>query len=214
MSNQKLIKILTAVGIGVNAILLFPQASSAINTFPAKIADKQRDGDIPNRTWQIADAIETAKIYYKRAQVKANAKDYEGAIADYSEVIQLVPDYDKPYVNRGNLRDALGDKTGALEDYGQALSINPQNHLAYYNRAVTLEGMKKHSEAISDYSQTIRLKPDFVSAYKNRGLNNLAIQNLRNAVQDFQRAAQLYQEAGNQQGYQQMQQILKALGQS
>ena len=214
MSNHKLIQILTAVGIGVNAILLSPQVSLAINTFPAKIADKQNNDDAPNRAWKIADAIETAKIYYKRAQAKANAKDYKGAIADYSEVIRLVPEYDKPYVNRGNLRDALGDKTGALEDYSQALSINPQNHLAYYNRAVTLEGMKKHSEAISDYSQTIRLKPDFTSAYKNRGLNNLAIKDLTNAVQDFQRAAKLYQDAGNQQGYQQMQQILKALGQS
>ena len=62
MSNHKLIQILTAVGIGVNAILLSPQVSPAINTFPTKIADKQNNGDAPNRAWKIAHAIETAIV--------------------------------------------------------------------------------------------------------------------------------------------------------
>lgn len=162
----------------------------------------------------IADAsIEAAKIYFQRAGTKAKAGDIAGAIADYSEVIRLVPTYDKPYMLRGNLRDAMGDPLNALEDYAQAIRLNSENYLAYFNRGVTLQGMKNHAGAIADYTQTIRLQPEFVSAYKNRGLNYLAIQNLQGAVQDFQSASQLYQQAGDQAGYQQMQQMLTALGQ-
>lgn len=211
--NKRFATLLTCLGISVSTVGLCPEASQAAGQTSDRVPHAEAAVTAPGEPWKIADSVETAKILYKRAQTKTQAKDYQGAIADYDEVIRLVPDYDKPYVNRANLKDATGDKNGALEDYGKAIAINPQNPLAYYNRAVTLESMKKHDEAISDYSRTIQLKPDFVSAHKNRGFNYLMLKSLPNAVQDFQTASSLYKAAGNQEGYQQMQQMLKALGQ-
>jgi tetratricopeptide (TPR) repeat protein len=201
--------------LGMSGVLISPQASIAFEELSASTTRNliSRQNQIKTQSWQIADAVETAKIYYSRAQSKAQAGDYQGAIADYSEVIRLVPEYDKPYVYRGNLLDDLGDQTGAIRDYTQAIQINPQNALAYYNRGITLEKLEQRDQAIADYSQTIQLQPDFVSAHKNRGLNHLAVNNIPGAIQDFRSASQLYQAQGNAEGYQQMQQILKALGQ-
>jgi tetratricopeptide (TPR) repeat protein len=62
------------------------------------------------------------------------------AIADYTEVIRLNPDFEAAYINRAVAYDRKGDKEKALADLDRALAIDPENETAKKNRDVILNG--------------------------------------------------------------------------
>ncbi len=69
--------------------------------------------------------------YYYRGLEKNKAKDYEGAINDYTESIKLNPSV-KSYIERGYSKVELDDITGAISDFQRAIEIDPKNSEAYY----------------------------------------------------------------------------------
>ncbi|MBW4430900.1 MAG: tetratricopeptide repeat protein [Pelatocladus maniniholoensis HA4357-MV3] len=56
---------------------------------------------------------------------KAQRLDYQGAIADFNQALQMNPNYVEAWTNRGDVYLQMGDYQAALADYNQALSINP-----------------------------------------------------------------------------------------
>jgi tetratricopeptide (TPR) repeat protein len=64
----------------------------------------------------------------KPAIAKEVLNDFDGAIADYSKVIELKPDADF-YVRRGAAEEQKGDLTVALADYKKALELRPADYL-------------------------------------------------------------------------------------
>ena len=52
---------------------------------------------------------QTAEEYFDSGYDKAKAKDYYGAIADYTKAIELNPKYTEAYNNRGITKDILKD---------------------------------------------------------------------------------------------------------
>ena len=51
----------------------------------------------------------------------------DGAINDYSKVIELNPDFDTAYSNRGIAKENLGDLNGACNDWRKAASLGDSN---------------------------------------------------------------------------------------
>jgi tetratricopeptide (TPR) repeat protein len=91
---------------------------------------------------------EAIKIFDRSAQLnsaKANdalkekalsrmlAKDWAGAVKDYSQLITLGISKDTAYHNRACARFRLGQKDSAIIDMKEALRINPNNTSAKYN---------------------------------------------------------------------------------
>ncbi len=66
------------------------------------------------------DQMDTV-IYNNRGNVRLEQDDPAGAIADYTEAIQLQPDLAAPYYNRGNAYLAVGDRAAAQADLQQAV---------------------------------------------------------------------------------------------
>ncbi|WP_232224244.1 serine protease [Mastigocladopsis repens] len=60
-------------------------------------------------------------------------KDYEKAIADFTQAIRLKPDFALAYNNRGFARLQEKDGKGAMEDFKQAIAIKPDLAEAYNN---------------------------------------------------------------------------------
>jgi tetratricopeptide (TPR) repeat protein len=69
--------------------------------------------------------------YYYRGLEKNKAKDFDGAINDFSESIKLNPSA-KSYIERGYSKVELDDITGAISDFQRAIEIDPKNSEAYY----------------------------------------------------------------------------------
>ena len=101
--------------------------------------------------------------------------DYDRAIADYNQAINLDPRYALAYNNRGHAYLAKGDKDRAIADFNQAIKINPlpasNPHVnVYFNRGIAYSAKGDYERAIDDYTEAIRLDPKFASAYDNRGI--------------------------------------------
>ena len=69
--------------------------------------------------------------YYYRGIEKNKAKDFEGAIKDYTESIKLNPSA-KTYIQRAYSKVDVNDTSGAISDLQRAIEIDPKNSDAYY----------------------------------------------------------------------------------
>ena len=68
----------------------------------------------------------SAELYYQRAELKCNLSDFQGAIDDYSIVIENAPE-PMAYGLRGNAKVNLGDISGAVSDFKKILEYEPDN---------------------------------------------------------------------------------------
>ena len=137
-------------------------------------------------------------------------EDYQGAIAYYTQVLQLKPNNEDAYFYRGLARNVLGDKQGAIEDYTQAIKIDPNYFKAYLIRGNARYELGDKQGAIDDYTQAIKINPNYVQAYFNRGLVRSKLGDKQGAIQDFQTAANIFKKEGNETDYQRaMEQIRK-----
>src|SRR5262249_9870898 len=74
---------------------------------------------------------------YNRGNAREAAGDLEGAIADYTAVIDAGKgSVAKARNNRATARAALGDASGALDDFAEALRLDPPNPDVHYNRGL------------------------------------------------------------------------------
>jgi tetratricopeptide (TPR) repeat protein len=126
----------------------------------------------------------SASDYFLRASSKYDQKDYDGAIADYTEVIKIDPNNADAYHNRGlaksnklycirreseNAMSCSTDYLGAIADYNKAIYINPRNTIFYSNRADAFRFIRKYQEAINDYTKAIEINPNDSYFYFQRG---------------------------------------------
>lgn len=153
----------------------------------------------------------TPEAFNAEGVAKANQGDLRGAIAAFSQAIQLNANFDAAYNNRGFARFKLGDAQGAFADLNRAIEINPNDPLAYYNRAIIRYQLKAFRSAIADLTASLQLKADNPLSYYSRAIAHLRLKNYKNAASDLQKAAELHRQQGNQQGYEQAQALIKKL---
>src|SRR5262245_46032368 len=113
----------------------------------AALATAEASGDIPAR----------AAAYYERGNAKFDQGDYQGAIIDYGQALQLDPRNARALNNRGLARAALGQAEDALADYTQAIAIDPRYVRAYRNRLPLLERRGDLQAAAADYARLAEL---------------------------------------------------------
>ena len=149
--------------------------------------------------------------YYVRAVAKALEKDYQGAVEDYTKAIELNPHFVEAYIKRGATLYKMGNARGALKDCSQALRINPNSSKAYYYQGRARYRLGYTQAAIEAYTQAIAKESDFAQAYYHRGLANNDLKELANAAEDLQKAAQLFHEQGDRNGYKLAQDTLRSI---
>jgi tetratricopeptide (TPR) repeat protein len=131
------------------------------------------------------------------ASLKAQERDYTGAIALLSQLINRHPDNAIDYNNRGLVYFQSGEPTLAIIDYDKALQLNPQLASAYNNRANYYAACGRLETAIADYDQAIDLKPSYVRAWLNRGITLRDLGQYEQAIENFDIALLLGQIEGH-----------------
>jgi tetratricopeptide (TPR) repeat protein len=84
-------------------------------------------------------------------------KDYQAAIADYTQALELQPDNDIYYQLRGLTHHALRRFAKATEDLSRAIDIDPQNTLHYYWRSLVVVNMQEYDFALADMNRSQEL---------------------------------------------------------
>lgn len=93
--------------------------------------------DVPSvATNQPTSANLSADDYYLQARQKMDAKNLEGAIADFDQAIRLKPDYVSAYLNRGYAHFTLNNTEAALADSNQVIQRLPNQRMAYLLRGL------------------------------------------------------------------------------
>ena len=74
--------------------------------------------------------------FYNRGAAYFGKGEFDRAIADYDQALQLNPKDQQAYVRRGAAYRAKGKPDRAVADCAQAMQLNSKNKYAYYCRGV------------------------------------------------------------------------------
>ena len=103
--------------------------------------------------------FDLALTYYNRGLGWQSEGDYDRAIADYTETLQLVQFY-HGYWKRGDAWRRKGDYDRAIEDYSLAIRLEPAEWGIYFDRGVTRFIQGQFDVAANDFAVVLRLKPN------------------------------------------------------
>jgi Flp pilus assembly protein TadD len=79
---------------------------------------------------------QTAEEYVSQGKKLLQARQYDQAIASFSEAIRLDAKIPQAYNNRGIAYCQKGDFDRAIDDFSRVIALDPKNGKAYNNRAV------------------------------------------------------------------------------
>ena len=126
--------------------------------------------------------------HIRRGNRHYDAGEYDDAITDYNQAIDLDSNIAAAYYNRGVAYTKLGKYAEAIGDLTQAIALDPQDAAAYNNRGIAYRNLGKYAEAIADYDQAIALDPKYAVAYSNRGVANNHLGKYAEAIADYTQA--------------------------
>jgi tetratricopeptide (TPR) repeat protein len=115
----------------------------------------------------------------------ANEKKYDEAIDEFTQAIEICPEYIELYFNRGTTYCWMKEYEKAIEDFCTSISLNESYHEAYNGRGCAYSGMNQHDEAIANFTEAISLDPMNAEYYFNRGCAYKALGNELRASTDF-----------------------------
>jgi len=154
-----------------------------------------------------ADETESDRLH-KQGVSAYQAGNLSEAIAYYSQVLEINPNYAKTHNNLAVALKQQGNLLEAIDHYRQAVKFGNASELPlptiYHNLAVTLEEICEFAEAISAYQSAINLSPNFAEAHynlarllENAGQTEAAIWHYREAIKYQPNFAQAYSNLGN-----------------
>jgi lipoprotein NlpI len=112
---------------------------------------------------------EKANLHYQRALTQVFLGNFEAAIADYQQAMDLVPAHLGAYVGLADAYAAAGQKEKALAAFDKTVAAFPQNPLVFNNRGMYVQQQGKFADAIVDFTRAIEIDPNYHYAYTNRG---------------------------------------------
>ena len=142
--------------------------------------------------------------YYQRGDTAYHQKDYEEAVANFTEATKKNPQSAKGYINLGNAQYNLNNYEAALTNYNQALKLNPQEVKAYISRGnayymladYSSDPDKEYKQAIADFNAAINIDKTDAEAYVRRGIVRFEITKyINNSFPEYQRSIADFTEA-------------------
>ena len=119
----------------------------------------------PSRsTRTTASALRSAVPSYSRKQ------DYDRAIADFDQAINLNPRDRFARTERGVVFRAQGDLGRALTELDEVIRTDPRYAYAWAERGIIHRMMSNYDRAIADFYEALRLNPDDALSYGDRGI--------------------------------------------
>ena len=101
-----------------------------------------------------------ATEHYNRAGELEDSEQWEEAIAELDQAIELDPEFSLAYVRRGNANFSLEQYEQAIADYDAAIELDPDSAYAYANRGSAYAAVGKRAQAKADYEKALPLASD------------------------------------------------------
>ena len=115
-------------------------------------------------------SLNVAEACFRRAINRCRNTEYQAAISDFDQAVQLKPGWAEGFYNRGLTYSCLKQYQKAVEDYTESLRLSPNNADAFNNRANAYFRLGEHQKAIDDYDRALEIQPNLPEAEKNRAI--------------------------------------------
>jgi tetratricopeptide (TPR) repeat protein len=120
---------------------------------------------IDDASESVAERVEAFK---NRGRGSFNRKDYDRAIADYSEAVKLSPKDAWAFAHLCEAYESQEDHDAAIADCTEAIKIDPKYGWAYNNRGVAYYGLHEYDAALADHAEAISSRDAW--AYARHGM--------------------------------------------
>lgn len=139
----------------------------------------------------------SAEEYISLGGAKAKRQDFHGAIANYTQALQIRPNNPDAHFRRGVAFNIVKDYQAALDDFNQLLRLSPKNAVAYANRGLVYINLKDYESAKADADQAIRLAPNSSVGYVIRGNARYHLKDYQGASADYDQVIRLGTDTNN-----------------
>jgi len=164
------------------------RCENATRSIPPDLAVASCTKIIESKKWTGADL---ARAYTARGIAYGNKQDYDQAIADYTQAIEIDPKKALNYNDRCFAHDNKNELDLAIADCDQAISLDPKLWRAYLNRGVAYYHKQDYDRAIADYNQAIQIEAKYAGAFEKRGIAYDDKQDYGHAIADYKQAIEL-----------------------
>ena len=134
------------------------------------------------------------QVLFNRGNELFAQEDYEAAIAEYNEVLDVDANYYQAWTNRGYALAGLQDYQKMLESCRTATVIEPQATYAWNCQGEALYSLKQYREAIAAFDRAIAIEPDDPVFHINKGESLLALGELEPALADVNQAIAQFEQ--------------------
>jgi lipoprotein NlpI len=132
-----------------------------------------------------------AWAYNLRARAYFEIRDFDHAVADFSQLVEFHPNEPQAHYNRGVAYSRRGDFDNAITDYSEAIKLDPGYGKAYLCRGDAHRAKGEFDDAIVDYDEAIQLDPKYKEAYIERGKAYSAKGDPERTIADYNQAIEL-----------------------
>lgn len=131
-----------------------------------------------------------ARDWFDRGVIKANTKDYQGAISDFTKAIEINPRHAQAYYQRGLIyaKYALGEILNPDGTLPGCVRVNEYSISCKVDITANWKNLNQQ-QAIADFNRAIEIIPQYAAAYHQRGLIQ---ENQPDKLNDFQTAIDIY----------------------
>src|SRR5262245_31471201 len=106
--------------------------------------------------------------YNNRGNAYMAKGEYDRAVQDYDQSIELNPNYARAFNNRGVAYQKKGEYDRAIKHFDDSIKLNPNYANAFANRAQTYVNKGDYERALLDFDEAIRLKPTLGAVWNGR----------------------------------------------
>ncbi len=138
-----------------------------INTFLSSVGTVHPALGFSGNVATVGAELTSDDLYLQGAD-KFQRGNYQGAIADLNQSIDLNPQNAFAYNSRGNAHFELRQYEDAIAQYNQAIALNPDYAEAYFNRGLAHQLMGNDAQAKQDHLTSKQLLGGQVESLENK----------------------------------------------
>jgi tetratricopeptide (TPR) repeat protein len=130
----------------------------------------------------------SARLYNICGASHGELQQFDAAVGNYQQAINIRPDFSPSYNNLANVLQAQGNLDEAITSYKKAAEYNPHSAETYNNLGCALLKKGDLNAAISYFNHALKIDPSFAEAYCSMGNALKASSNPEAAIQNYKKA--------------------------
>jgi tetratricopeptide (TPR) repeat protein/S1-C subfamily serine protease len=144
------------------------------------------------RQWDEDNLEDDPAHHLDEGQRLAGEQEYEAALEELNQAIELNPELAQAYAVRAGIYDRMDEFDLAVADYEQAIELDPEEESSYLAQLALLYWAEDELETALEYAdQSIALDPEADGLYNNRALIRATAGDFDGALADMDQVTEL-----------------------